>query len=457
MSGYFKNKIALVTGASRGIGRALVEELLHRGAIVAGLSRSTELLQEISAKSATAGLEFLGVPCDITDEDSVREAVSKVIERYGKIDVLVNNAGQGFEGYVSQFDRQKIERCFEINFYGAVNCVRFIVPHMIKSKNGIIVNVASVVARYGLPTVGYYSAAKAALSAYSQALRAELAPSGINVITVYPGNTATDFQKNQISANVPTSTAARKALKPAYVAAKIVSAIEKGKNGLVIGLPAKILLLLKSLLPSLTERIIRKEFKLNSRQILNDNLVNTEDESLIGGIYVRGLDGKCRYHRCTGHISFNNVVPKGVSPLLLYFIYPYMLSTVYGGKAESEFSFIHPASRKKSVVIIKNNPPDMLEKFKNLIKTVLFPVLPMGRIKSMPEIIVDGKTYQFDLGRLGTACPAALRSFSQQHIFLMKRKVQHGRRAALIILRTLPLEVLKVASRKVLRAVGVFR
>lgn len=114
-------------------------------------------------------------------------------------------------------------------------------------------------------------------------------------------------------------------------------------------------------------------------------------------------------------------MPKGVSPLLLYFIYPYMLSTVYGGKAESEFSFIHPASRKKSVVIIKNNPPDMLEKFKNLIKTVLFPVLPMGRIKSMPEIIVDGKTYQFDLGRLGTACPAALRSFSQQHIFNEKK------------------------------------
>jgi NAD(P)-dependent dehydrogenase (short-subunit alcohol dehydrogenase family) len=180
----------LITGCSTGLGRALAEAVLARGHNVVVTARDVTAVQALAdAHPDTA----LAVALDVTNEDQVAEAVRLGEQRFGRIDVLVNNAGYGYRAAVEEADSADVHRLFATNVFGAVAMIKAVLPGMRARRSGAIVSISSIGARIFPVGSGYYSASKAALEALSGSLRGELAPLGISVTVVEPGAFRTDF------------------------------------------------------------------------------------------------------------------------------------------------------------------------------------------------------------------------------------------------------------------------
>ncbi|MEV0948713.1 oxidoreductase [Rhodococcus sp. NPDC049939] len=179
-----------ITGCSTGLGRALAEAVLARGHQAVVTARDATKLAELSEAYPDTALI---VPLDVTDPVKVTEAVQKAHNRFGGIDVLVNNAGYGYRAAVEEGEDADIQRLFATNFFGPVETIRAALPDMRARRSGAIVNVSSIGARISPVGSGYYSAAKAALEGMSRSLRKELEPLGISVTIVEPGSFRTDF------------------------------------------------------------------------------------------------------------------------------------------------------------------------------------------------------------------------------------------------------------------------
>ena len=175
--------IVLVTGASTGIGAATARRLSAAGCRVFGTSR----------KPAQGGGTVTMLPMDVRDAQSVAACVGEVIKAAGRIDALVNNAGYGIAASVEDTSVEDMLRQLDTNLFGALRVIHAVVPHMRVQGAGRIVQVSSLAARAGIPFQGAYSASKAALSLMSEALSIELAPFGIDVVSVEPGDTQTQF------------------------------------------------------------------------------------------------------------------------------------------------------------------------------------------------------------------------------------------------------------------------
>lgn len=203
-------KVVVITGATSGIGTAAAELFRARGARVVCVARR---------KSPV----FDSVCADVTDAEQVTRAFGEILEKYGRIDVLVNNAGGGISGSAEDTAPEDAERLFALNFFGALNTVRAVLPHMRSQGGGTIVNISSVAAEFAIPFQSFYSASKAALSSLTAALRNEAAPFGVKVSAVLPGDVKTNF------------TAARRkfASNPAYGdhAERAVAAMERDERG----------------------------------------------------------------------------------------------------------------------------------------------------------------------------------------------------------------------------------
>ena len=177
-------KVALVTGASRGIGRALSEALVERGYLVYGGARSW---------SADEKTGFTRLKLDVSDPGSAQEAVERAVGEQGRLDLLVNNAGVGQSGSVEETKLSALREVFEINYQGPVNMIRAALPRMREQGSGVIVNVGSVAGKIGLPFQGHYSASKFALEGLSESLYHELKPFGIRVVLIEPGDVGTEI------------------------------------------------------------------------------------------------------------------------------------------------------------------------------------------------------------------------------------------------------------------------
>lgn len=188
----FKGKVVVITGASAGIGRAAAKLFKAEGAEVVCLARRT-----------AAGFEC--IPTDVTDKEAVFAAVTKIMLEHGRIDVFVNNAGMGISGAAEDTAADDAKRIFDVNFFGAFNAVKAVVPAMRSGGGGTIINVSSVAAELAIPFQSFYSATKAALSAFGGALRNEVAPFGIKVTSVLPGDVKTEFTsaRKKNAANSP--------------------------------------------------------------------------------------------------------------------------------------------------------------------------------------------------------------------------------------------------------------
>ncbi|MGI5502345.1 oxidoreductase [Lentzea sp. CA-135723] len=180
-------RVALVTGASSGMGRDLALRLLRSGWTVYGLARRVERMQEITAAGGVA----LGV--DLTDDASMVAAVEQVVAERGRIDLLVNSAGYGQMGALEDVPTDVGRRQMDVNLYGVSRMVQLCLPHMRAQKSGRIINVSSIGGKASFPLGGWYHASKFALEGYSDALRMEVKPFGVDVIVVEPGGTESEW------------------------------------------------------------------------------------------------------------------------------------------------------------------------------------------------------------------------------------------------------------------------
>ena len=185
-------KVVLVTGASEGIGAATAQVLSARGAKVALAARSLDKLNKLSSELT----DSVAVQVDMTQPESITAMVDAVIQHYGRIDVLVNNAGRALRAPIATVKIADFQNILDLNLYGPLLAMQAVIPHMQEQGGGSIVNVSSNVSKMAIPTIGAYAATKYALNAVTLTARGELADDGIVVTVMHPGQTATSFGKN---------------------------------------------------------------------------------------------------------------------------------------------------------------------------------------------------------------------------------------------------------------------
>jgi NAD(P)-dependent dehydrogenase (short-subunit alcohol dehydrogenase family) len=181
--------VVLVTGASSGIGKAVAEHLRARGHRVYGTSRKAPRAVALGAPDGDVGL----VPMDVTSDESVDRGVGLVLAREGRLDAVVNNAGIGVAGAVEDTTIEEARGQFETNFFGVVRVCRAVLPVMRRQGGGCLVNVSSIAGVIGVPFQAFYTASKFAVEGFTEALRMEVAPFGIRVVLVEPGDFRTGF------------------------------------------------------------------------------------------------------------------------------------------------------------------------------------------------------------------------------------------------------------------------
>lgn len=247
----FKDQVAIVTGASSGIGKATALALASRGANLVLASRNTEALNSLAGEIEKQGSKAMAATVDVTRVEDVQSMVRGTLERWGCIDILVSNAGKYVRAPITRLSLTELEESMAVNFYGGVYCVQAVLPQMLARKQGHIVLVSSMDGKIALPNDGPYVAAKFALNGFAAVLRQELAGSGISVSLVLPGRVDTpmisDLKVPSISAKIP----------PEAIAEGIVKAIRWRKAEVILPFQAILMYYISVLSPGLSDRIAR--------------------------------------------------------------------------------------------------------------------------------------------------------------------------------------------------------
>jgi NADP-dependent 3-hydroxy acid dehydrogenase YdfG len=208
-----KDKTAVITGASSGIGRATALAFSELGAKLTLASRNVEAIEELAAQIRTGGGNALVVPVDVTQKQQVEEMIQRSHDHWGKIDIVVANAGQYIRSPILGMDDRLIEESMAVNFYGGYYTLMAALPSMLKRGRGQLVLVSTVDAKKGLPLDAPYVAAKFALTGFAEVLRQELHGSGISVTTIFPGRIDTpmlnDLEVPRISAKISPEAVAK--------------------------------------------------------------------------------------------------------------------------------------------------------------------------------------------------------------------------------------------------------
>lgn len=257
-----QNKVVLITGASSGIGKALAEEFAKQGAKLSLAARNEEKLSEISEKLSKITETFF-VKTDVTKESDCDNFVSKSLEKFGKIDILINNAGISMRAPFEELDLSVLKSLIDVNFWGMVYCTKFALPH-IKKQKGTIVGISSIAGFRGLPYRTGYSSSKFAMNGFLESLRTELLQSGTNVLIAAPGFTASNIRKTALNAEGKTQDESprneQKMMSAEEVAQRIVKAIRKRKKFVVMTSQGKLTVFLNKWLSKKMDKIVLNHF-----------------------------------------------------------------------------------------------------------------------------------------------------------------------------------------------------
>ena len=255
----FHGKRVLVTGGAKGIGRETVRLFAQNGARVAMTGRDTGALRRQAEQFGREGLEVLALAGDVTSLEECRAAIQATEERFGGLDVLVNNAGMSMRGMFEQTSLELFRTVMDINFTGAVSMTRLALPQLLQSK-GSVVFVSSLSGLHGLPGIAPYSAAKMALTGFSQALRCELSPRGVHVGILYVSFTENDSDKTIYDAegNRIQLQRARNGSTQLDVAHAVVQMVRHRRRSVIMTPLGKLAALAYTLLPGLSERLITR-------------------------------------------------------------------------------------------------------------------------------------------------------------------------------------------------------
>jgi short-subunit dehydrogenase len=254
-----QNQIVLITGASKGIGRAIAIDLAARGAVVVGCARSMEPLQALAAELRGASPLSDVIQCDVAERDQVQAMVTQVLARFDRINILINNAGIGMRQPFAETDIHVIENMMRTNYLGAVYCTHEVLRSMIARGSGHIVNLSSVAGKIGSLNLAGYCASKFAMNGFSESLYHELAPLGIHVSVICPGPVRTDFNKS--FADAPPKSPASLVVSPEFVSAAVIRALEKKRFEVVLPRGLALLCLIKRLMPGLFRSLAQRAFR----------------------------------------------------------------------------------------------------------------------------------------------------------------------------------------------------
>jgi uncharacterized protein len=251
--------VAIITGASSGIGWETALAYARRSYAVALAARRADRLEELAALCRQAGGEALVAPTDVAKEKEVDAMVARTVETFGRLDVLVNNAGYGQGGLVHELTDRQMRDIFDVNFHGVFYGCKAAAPVMIARGSGHIFNVSSVIGKRGSPLNGAYCATKFAVSGLTDSMRVELAPRGVRVTLVCPGMTDTEFFDHVRGGSSRARSSFRylRTLMPASaVAARIVRATGKNVPEMVLTAGGKILVFVAHRSPRMADRMM---------------------------------------------------------------------------------------------------------------------------------------------------------------------------------------------------------
>lgn len=261
MTGYFQDKVVVVTGGTDGIGRALVQQLILCGAKVATCGRSQDKLYSLQMEFPGRSLHTL--VADVSRYEDCQKLINTTVKTFGGIDVIINNAGVSMRALVADLDLSVIEKVMNINFYGAVYATKLALPY-IQQRKGSIVGVSSIAGYRGLPGRSGYSASKFALQGWLEALRTEMLDSGVNVMWVCPGFTSSNIRNAALNKDGQHQGESPmdedKMMSSDECARHILRSIEKRKRTLVLTFTGKRTIFMNKFFPALTDKMVRKFF-----------------------------------------------------------------------------------------------------------------------------------------------------------------------------------------------------
>jgi short-subunit dehydrogenase len=260
------SKVVAITGASRGIGRAAAIEFAKKGAKVVLLSRDLERMNGVEGEVRKAGSEALSIPCDVSKEHECRRWVPQVIERFGRVDVLINNAGYGHYSSIENLTTDNLRQIFDTNLMGSIWCAQAVIPEMRKRGEGHIVNVSTIISRRAIPYMSAYCMTKFAMNAFDESLRLELRHSGVGVSLVCPGLTATDFQMNAKKSGAKPPRENTAGMTAEKVGKAILKAVERNKRRTFLTTSGRILLFLNKVSPVFVDEVLFRAIKPTSGQ-----------------------------------------------------------------------------------------------------------------------------------------------------------------------------------------------
>jgi len=255
----FQNQVVLITGASQGIGRCLAIDLARRGATVIGCGRSRERLRETLDEIRGASPSSTVIACDVGDRAQVRAMIERTLADFGRIDVLINNAGIGMRKPLVETPLDVIEEIMRTNYLGMVYCTHEVLPAMIARRSGHIVNISSGAGMIGTLNMAAYCASKFAMNGFSESLYHELRPLGIHVSVVCPGPVATEF--NRLFADLPPKSPPSLVSTPEAISQAVIRAIERRSIEVVVPRWLAVMCWVKRVAPNLFRAAAQRIFR----------------------------------------------------------------------------------------------------------------------------------------------------------------------------------------------------
>lgn len=256
MNNLYKDKVVIVTGASSGIGEAIAREFASKGSKVVLAARSADKLSEIVNELIALKFEATFVRTDVSKEDECRRLVEKTVEKYGTVDILINNAGVSMRALFLDTELKVLHQLMNVNFWGTVYCTKFSLPYLIEQK-GSLVGVSSVAGFHGLPGRTGYSASKFAMHGFLETVRIENLKKGLHVMIIAPGFTSTEIRKRALLADGSEQGESprdeHKLMTPEYVAKWVLKGIRKKKRNILLTWDGRLTALFQRIVPDLVD------------------------------------------------------------------------------------------------------------------------------------------------------------------------------------------------------------
>ncbi|MBN1188042.1 MAG: SDR family oxidoreductase [Bacteroidales bacterium] len=266
------DKVVIITGASSGIGLACTKEFCHRGAKVVMAARNFDKLKELESALILNGMEAYAVKTDVTIESDCEHLINEAINKYGKIDIMINNAGISMRALFVNLKLDVIRKVMDVNFWGTVYCSKYALPHLLETK-GALVGMSSVAGFQGLPGRSGYSASKFAMHGLLESIRVEHLKDGLHVMILAAGFTSSNIRKSALTADgTPQGESPRnegKMMTPEKVAREMIKALKRHKGNRILSVIGQLMAVSQRIIPNIVDKEAYRRFAKEQDSPLN--------------------------------------------------------------------------------------------------------------------------------------------------------------------------------------------